>query len=43
MFEDSCEVQSAYFPRNCDCRDADELPCWPCYRDVFDVPNLSAE
>jgi len=23
--------------------DADaELPCWPCYRDGFDVPNPSA-
>jgi len=27
-------------PADCDCWDADgELPCWPCYRDGFDVPN----
>jgi hypothetical protein len=30
-------------PDECDCWDADaELPCWPCYRDGFDVPNPSA-
>lgn len=30
-------------PDDCDCWDADaELPCWPCYRDGFDVPNPSA-
>ena len=28
---------------DCDCWDADAaLPCWPCYRDGFDVPNPSA-
>jgi hypothetical protein len=32
-------------PADCDCWDADadaELPCWPCYRDGFDVPNPNA-
>jgi hypothetical protein len=30
-------------PADCDCWDADaELPCWPCYRDGFDVPNHNA-
>jgi hypothetical protein len=25
---------------DCDCWDADAaLPCWPCYRDGFEVPN----
>lgn len=30
-------------PGDCSCWDADaELPCWPCYRDGFDVPNPNA-
>ena len=31
-------------PGDCDCLPTfDELPCWPCYRDGFDVPNPNAE
>ena len=33
-------------PDNCECRPtwgADDLPCWPCYRDGFDAPNGSSE
>jgi hypothetical protein len=31
-------------PDDCDCWDADaELPCCPCYRNGFDVPNPSAD
>jgi hypothetical protein len=30
-------------PEDCDCWDPEgDLPCWPCYRDGFDVPNPSA-
>jgi hypothetical protein len=40
---DDAEVLSDDRPDDCDCWDADtELPCWPCYRDGFDVPNPSA-
>lgn len=34
-------MQGASLAYGCDCWDA-ELPCWPCYRDGFDVPNPSA-
>ena len=29
---------------DCNCRDADAaLPCWPCYREGFDIPNSNPE
>lgn len=31
-------------PDGCDCWDADnDLPCWPCWRDGFDMPNPDAD
>jgi hypothetical protein len=33
-------------PDDCDCgawNDGLSLPCWPCYRDGFDTPNLDAD
>jgi hypothetical protein len=44
IFDLSCKIKRAYLARDCDCWDADaELPCWPCYRDGFDVPNAGEE
>lgn len=31
-------------PEDCDCWDAEaDLPCWPCYREGFEVPNPNVD
>lgn len=39
-----CERQEDRRPADCDCLPTfTDLPCWPCYRDGFQVPNPAAE
>jgi hypothetical protein len=39
-----CERQEDRRPADCDCLPTfNDLPCWPCYRDGFRVPNPDAK